>query len=375
MTNITAVAISDLHCGHKHTPTSHLAKGVSAWLVEHRKTIISSDIFIISGDIWDRLTSMLDSDIRITLCIMNDIMRLCNDHGIVLRVLEGTRLHEWGQSNIFQALGEAYPTLDYAYIAHLQVERHKALGVDILYVPDDLTKNRKDIEPKVKAILSESGISKVDISILHTQFPHQLPKNLGIDFSDPQFFIDLTRLWIVSGHIHPQTTFDKIITPGSFDVLEHGPNIAKGGVHITMEDDKPVFTMMANKNKCMYRRIKVPKEDAETVLSNTLNKLLTGYTGPVNIQFTGGADHTVAGLLATFKARFKGVNFSRHILARKRNTDIISVKQSVRDVKKLQVNVLPALLEDHLIDRNLPKDDITLVLKLLGNIELKYKSI
>lgn len=371
---ISAIILSDLHLGHRRTTTAHMVKSIDHWLIEHERDIISANMFIISGDVWDRLVNMLTSDIRLVVCVISNIMRVCATHGLVLRILEGTRLHDWGQSNIFQGIAEAYPTLDYDYVAHLSVEKHKGLGKTILYVPDDLVDERFKLEKMITTLLTNNGLVNADIGVIHTQFPYQLP-DLGIDFGDPDFYNGIINDWVVSGHIHQDSTCGKIVTPGSFDILEHGQTRKKGGLLITHTkgDKLPKVKRLINSMPAIYKRIIVPKVNPEKYINKIMSSL-KDLDVPVNVQLSGCEEHVVAGLLGTYKPMYPRVNFSKHKVKRKRDANMPSVKDTVRDVMKLQANILPAVIREHLTETNEPENDIAKVISLLEDIESEFNT-
>ena len=374
---IPTIAISDLHIGHRHTPSTHILSALNYWLIRYKDYLDKSKLFIISGDFWDKLISMLSDDVQVGIIIMNRIMNACNKHNLVLRIVEGTRSHDVGQCKIFEGLAEAYPDLDYAYVAHASIEIHDGLGKSILYVPDDITDERHKVEPIVHKLLKDNNLDHVDIAIIHTQFQYQLPKDKGIDFSDEGFYTSITRDFIISGHIHPPSRYANIIVPGSFDCIEHGQSLRKGGVYLSRDPKTGYLDVkrLINKKQAVYERITLPKNNPEEFVDAKVKEIIKYNTVRnnikcFNIQLSGEDEPIINNLISSYSKMYPGVRFTKH--SRKKKKDIItSVKQSIKDVKKLQKNVLPDLIKSEL-QHSLDKTELSDVMKLLKNITQEY---
>ena len=91
---------SDIHLGHMKNDTADIIKNLDnamkdkAWLRE-------LDVLFLSGDVFDRLLYLPEDSSNAIRLWISHMLRMCAEYDIILRVLEGTPSHDWGQPELF----------------------------------------------------------------------------------------------------------------------------------------------------------------------------------------------------------------------------------------------------------------------------------
>lgn len=264
MKSINYIVLSDVHLGHRQTPTEHI--------VTNLKTVISTfkgsklDIIFIAGDLFDRLLDNSMDDVTYAQLWMCWLLRFCETHAIKLRVLEGTRSHDRGQSSQFSTVYSIADTrLDFKYIPYLSIETIEDLGISILYVPDEWHEDTSETYRQVQSLLEEHHLNEVDIAIMHGQFGYQLPlAPASVPRHIESDYLSIVKHYIHIGHVHVYSIFDRIIAQGSFDRLAHGEEAPKGLVYAEIRSDgSHSHDFIENTGAMIYKTIQVKKKTLE----------------------------------------------------------------------------------------------------------------
>lgn len=273
MVTIKVATVSDIHLSNRSNPTKNIIANLSKAFPDDENTG-ELDILFLAGDVFDGLINLPDENvIDIDLWICN-ILRICKKHNIILRVLDGTKSHDWYQSARFVELNTITKiNADVKYIKDLSIEHIDKFDIDILYVPDEWSPNTLDTQEQVKALLGVKGLVQVDFSIMHGQFPHQLPQHVKkIPIHDPSFYLNITRHYVFIGHVHTHSCFDRIIAQGSFDRLSHGQEEPKGYVRaeINLDTEEKEWFFIENVGAKIYKTIKITDK---LTLEESLDKI------------------------------------------------------------------------------------------------------
>ena len=126
----------DVHLVHPNTRTSHILTALRLAFPDTPATA-DLDLIILAGDLFDRQLSLPNQEVYAIKQWMLQFLLMCQQHGIVLRVLEGTPSHDWRQSHLWIQVAEiAGLTVDVQHVTTLSIERIDSLGIDVLYIPD-----------------------------------------------------------------------------------------------------------------------------------------------------------------------------------------------------------------------------------------------
>lgn len=243
---------SDIHLGHKKTPTKHIANSFRKNILRDENKNL--DIIFISGDLFDRLLDLNEEDVQIILKLLSDLLNFCSDNDIQLRVLEGTPSHDWNQSQMLISLNSMRSKeVDLLYVKVLDIEYNTKHNKYILYIPDEWVHSHDELEKQISKKLADLHITNVDIAILHGQFEYQLRGHKPPFYFKENYFLNLVKGFIHVGHYHSFTTYDRILANGSLERLAHGEEEPKG--YIIVDNDK--YEFIINDYSYIYKTIKV----------------------------------------------------------------------------------------------------------------------
>lgn len=278
--DLRIASFSDVHLGHPQTPTELIIKNLRKAFPDNAETA-ELDLILLGGDLFDDALHYNDSDlIRQIEGWMYSFLYLCAKHHIVLRVLEGTKSHDRGQSSHFLKIKEAHNLdVDLRYITEVSVEKHPQLQTSILYVPDFSLPEVDSIWMQVLNALMEAGLDRVGYANIHGAFTYQMPDISSVQMASHQMdrYLSVVENYIWTGHIHESSVYQRIYSNGSFDRLAHGTESPKGHwralVRKNGEDD---IVFMENTGAKIYLSLNLsalPIEEAMTKVEAVANTL------------------------------------------------------------------------------------------------------
>ena len=247
------LAISDIHLGHSRTKTSFIINNLKT--VINRDILSEIDMLIIAGDLFDHAICYSDDSVFEIQKWLIYLINLCSLNDVSIRILEGTPLHDRNQAKHVRALSSHLKSpVDILYVDKVWVEKNEKYGLNLLYVPDEWKPDPDQTWLDVKEELSSNGLEKVDLSIMHGMFEHQVPIGCKVKPHSNSRYESITDRYIIVGHVHHPTFYGKIIAPGSFDRLKHGNEESKGCWKVAMSKSRrsDKITFMENVNAKEY---------------------------------------------------------------------------------------------------------------------------
>lgn len=310
------LVLSDVHLGARQTTASEILEHLDTFFYRFQKPTPYDhlDVLFIAGDLWDDTIEFSSDVIHLFIEWFHRLLRWCHVNKIKLRILEGTPRHDRKQSATIERLGRALvPDLDFKYVSTLSIEKMEDLGMSVLYVPDECRHTAEIVDRDVDQLLAESGLTQVDIAIMHGMFKYQLgtiPMNNKV--YDEATWLGKVKHYLSIGHIHTYSQYSRIIAQGSFDRLRHGEEEAKGAV-LFQENGTgewvPLF--LENKLAKIYKTVKVKGtlEKALDQLHRAIKKLPSG--SHVRIQAEPG--HAIFQGLDTLKRQYLDFTFTKKV--------------------------------------------------------------
>lgn len=266
------VVCSDIHLGHLNTPTEHICNSFRKFILTDANK--DSDVIFIAGDVFDRLLDSNSLELALIVGLFNDIFNYCYSNDILLRVLEGTPSHDYGQFSLLWKVNEIRKNkCDLVYHKVLDIEYISRIGKHVLYIPDEWCHDHDELEKQIELKMQEKGVDKVDIAILHGQFAYQFAGKpyTGFHYKEA-YFLEKVVGFIHLGHYHNYTSLDRIIANGSLERLVHGDEIPKGYVVI---NDKS-FTFIENTDAWSYVSLNVNTNTSLESLDKKIYRLRKG---------------------------------------------------------------------------------------------------
>lgn len=265
MDDFNIVIFSDVHSNHRKTTAENILGELTHVLTENGEALgKETDLIGLTGDFFDRMLEMPTDDFFRIIQWVRWFVEYCHRHDILLRVLEGTGSHDYGQSKIFIELGQ---NIDVKYVDTVSVEYIEKLGIHVLYVPDEVNADATITYGEVKRVLGNAGIDKVDYAFMHGFFEFQIPT--GVDNTiahNSGLYHELVRRYVFIGHHHSHQIFKNICVPGSFSRLRQGEEEAKGYVICQHRKEKSYVKFRPNHLAKTYETIDLSRATVEEAL-------------------------------------------------------------------------------------------------------------
>lgn len=252
MKDCIIASISDVHLGHRKTPTRYIVNNLNEFLLTD-KFFEKLNLLFIVGDFFDHLLELNYEDLpQIDSCIAR-IFYLCEKHNVILYVLEGTPSHDRLQSERFVTIHTVMQSKTrFKYIKTIDTDYIPEYDCQILFIPDEISPTHEETLEHVKELMQSKGIKAFDIALMHGLFPHQIPQGIKIPCHDYNAYHDLVNNVIFIGHHHTHSVYKKAIAQGSFDRLKHGEEEKKGFVRVHVKDNKTHTFFIENKKSYPY---------------------------------------------------------------------------------------------------------------------------
>lgn len=279
ISNLNIASISDVHLGHRQTPTRHILDNLRDAFPKREQTA-ELDLVFFGGDLFDGPLSFYSEEAVLIQLWLFEFLSIASELDITVRVLEGTRSHDWKQNvwfNVIKAISGL--NVDVKYISELSIEYIEKFDIHVLYVPDEWRPETYQTWMEVKQLLAEKGLEQVDFTVLHGAFDEQMPEQADCPKHSSELYQSITRQKVFAGHIHQKWVHGKILGNGSFDRLIHGEEESKGYWRVSYRNGGEKARFIENKNAMTYKTIrcaKLPVEDALEKIEREVEGLRPG---------------------------------------------------------------------------------------------------
>ena len=307
--------ISDLHLGHNKTTTDYIVNNLYTFFIEYGKICKTLDLIIISGDVFDRLLPNNSSDYNIAIEWLSNLSKFCKTNGIKLRILEGTPSHDFRQLSSFNTvLTKLHLEVDFKYYDKISIEYIAEYDMNILYIPDEANETAFETHEEVLSLLKEHNLSKVDMIVMHGQFHYHLPMYTSPVSHIEDDYLQLTDGYILCGHIHNHSRYDRILTPGSFDRMTHNDESRKGGLYIQYSKDFKENIFLENKHAKVYTTLRYNNATLDVIIDD-IGKAL--FPIDSNVRILVNATSNVRDSSDVLRDKFKHINIKIELLDKK----------------------------------------------------------
>ena len=282
--------ISDVHLGHRKTPTAETIEKLYYYLND--SVFSQIDIFVIAGDLYDSLLDLNQEETHEIDFWIFDLLLLAKKHGVKVWVLEGTPLHDREQSKRIVTFNQgARFQADVQYFDEISIHYEPKFKQFFLFVPDEATASPQETLVRVRELMKDYGIEKVDCAFMHGAFKYQLPDMDSIPTHDEASYLELVKYTISIGHVHEASSYERIFAQGSFDRLGHGTEMAKGFNVVTVyEDGTYDVVFVENKQAKIYKTINVESTDVEDSLAE-IDEAVKPYPDGSHMRLRAPATH------------------------------------------------------------------------------------
>lgn len=321
-------SFSDVHLGHPVMTTEHVVMNLRRAFPDNDDTA-KLDIIFIAGDFFDRNLTLSSVVIDVIRPYIRDLLMLCKKHNIKLRVLKGTPSHDWEQSRLFTHINELMSIeTDVKYINTLDIEYMEEYGINILYLPDEWRYSTAQTQNEIVSLLAEKQLTQVDFTIMHGQFKHQLPRvtHDKVQFHDADFFLSITKYFVIVGHIHFQSQFERILSSGSFDRSTHGEEKPKGHYRIIIKpNNRHDIYFIENKYALKFITLDVTDLDVENIYGEVA-KLVNKYPRGSHFRLLSKKENSLNGQLCVeFRKLYPEYNWSDKLKTPKQTQKVLEM--------------------------------------------------
>lgn len=339
---LNIASISDIHLHHPNTPTELIVRNLELYGFPNTKSTHDLDIIFIGGDVTHSLMDFASNNAILFRKWVANFLWMCAKHDIMVRIIEGTPLHDWKQSQIFIEENENHSIgCDIKYFTDIHIEHIERYGIDVLYIPDEIRPTTNITWNRVVELMAEKGLEKVDFAVMHGAFAYQLPAvdDVKDKVHDEEKYLSIVRHYIFIGHVHTHKPKGRIIPNGSFDRLAHGEEEPKGHVRLL----KGNIEFIVNHGAMRYFQMNVADMDVDQVIAGVSEKL-KGSNDKFKIKLLANKEDAAFGLLRRLSHLFPFGIFEIGRL------DKINKKNARTEAKLRRTSALPALTKDNLLD-------------------------
>lgn len=313
MTPFHLACLSDLHLGHRRNDTAIMIKALDESIFNHG-LLSRIKLLMLAGDVFDGLLELNHPNLADIDHWINRLLRACVQHGVSLIVLEGTPSHDRRQSERFETVYKlTRSTCDFKYVTKIDIVRVEKLGIDVLCVPDEASATTQDTQEVVKALLESRGLTQVDIACMHGYFQYQIPyQTKDTHYHNEEFYRNITRYWIVIGHVHKHTRSGKIIAQGSHDRLNHGEEEPKGFIEASVGEAQG-DQMWFIENKLAHSYVTIKVYDLEVGVSfDKIDEALKDVGDFAHIRIEAEPEHPIFEHMVELQKKYPTMCFIKH---------------------------------------------------------------
>lgn len=338
---LNIASISDIHLNHPNTPTEMIIRNLETHAFPDNAETHKLNIIFIGGDVTDSLMDFAsDNAIRYRKWVCS-FLWMCAKNDIMVRIIEGTPLHDWKQSNIFIEENENnHIGCDVKYVTDIHIETIERYGIDVLYIPDEIRPTTQQTWQRVQELMDERKITKVDYAVMHGAFAYQLPdvESLKDKVHDEKDYLSIVRHYIFIGHVHQHRPKGRIVPNGSFDRLAHGEEDLKGHVRLM----KGNLEFVPNRGAMRYITLDVTELPTEEILA-LVDERLSGSKDKFKIRLRANRNDPAFGILRRLAEIYPFGEFSVEC------KDKAKQRQERISTRSARTANLPVLTRDNLL--------------------------
>lgn len=347
--SIRMATVSDIHLGHPTTPAWMIVENFDrAFFQDPQNQHL--DILYFAGDIFDRLLYLSQDDVLVIDRWIKQVLRYCEIHGIIFRVLEGTPSHDRNQSKRFDLMRSLLGIdINYNYIQTISIEYIEALDIHVLYVPDQPSISPDTVLATVDELMIARGLTQVDYAIMHGHFKHQLPAAVKHPAHMAEAYLKRVKYLIFVGHEHTSSVYERIIAEGSFDRLRQGQEEAKGYYRATVElDGTYTATFVENTQAKIYKTLDLLDKDLAASMA-FLDKVTPAYPEDSHLRLLMHRQHPWANNLNAVKQRYPRFNWGKKLVSEDKSiAEVLPTTQTEFVARILDKDTLPTAIMERI---------------------------
>jgi hypothetical protein len=244
------------------------------------------DLINILGDYFNSKISLTSQSAILALKFINSLCTFCHANDIELRIIKGTKTHDFNQLDNYKYLEKKYKN----FKIYNQVTEEEIKGIRILYVPEEYMNDQNLFykEYKEKEYDLMFGHGTFDVFAFQNQIQESERNIKGSPVFYYQEWHDVIKYNIIFGHIHVHNIYKKLEYCGSYTRWIHGEEKPKGFIvnTINLKDETSVNQFIENPNADSYITVNLSSllESNSSLSVEQLAKLSTFSNDNSNIK-------------------------------------------------------------------------------------------
>lgn len=243
-------------------------------IVEANKNKETPEVIFLDGDLFHKIIRFTDVSGRLVINFIERLLYLTDKYGIELRIIKGTRSHDYNQLNMLRNYEATYPNFKIIESVCKEEINLKSISkpLKVLYLPEEYPKDMKEfykdyLDDHYDTIQGHGTIDFVNIPGSNYQSDFESDMKTAPVW-DSKLLMDICDGPIIFGHIHNFTKYkEKIFYTSSFTRYSFSDKGDKGFLITAMDiDDRSKFTVerVINEDAPTYVTINIDNEDFDT---------------------------------------------------------------------------------------------------------------
>lgn len=238
--------IADVHVGAMDPTMLHNELRNS--FLSYIESLKVLDFIIIAGDLFDSRISLNSEHAKHLFYFLRDLIQICSDRNIKLRIIKGTESHDNKQLEIIK-----YITMGDVKIISTVTEEDLFDDMKVLYIPEEYMNNMNEfygeyLNDKTYDMIFGHGLVN-DVAFIAKMQESEVTMSKAPVF-DSNKLLSICKGPIFFGHIHKaQCIKDRLFYVGSFSRWVFGEEEKKGFMSVAYTPDSGLFKTEFIENK------------------------------------------------------------------------------------------------------------------------------
>lgn len=305
---VEGVVINDIHFGVPDSARIYQELKQFKDFINNNKNL---QFVVIAGDYFDRKLSVGDISTYYAISFFHELIEICKERKLILRVIQGTRSHDLNQLNLFSTF-QTDGELNFRIINEVSTEELLP-DFNVLYIPEEYPEDSESYYKEFKEgnYAAIFGHGTWDFISFDNQIEHGNRKDIN---SAPVFIYEeweksFENGFVSFGHIHSRHKYkNKIFYSGSFSRWDFSDRSARGFTHVVYDtdvkkytvefidnEDAPKFDVFVIKDAVPdYENVKI--EDLQVILNEQIKS-----TDNIVLELSGLSKENIEILKAQYK--------------------------------------------------------------------------
>lgn len=250
-----------VHLGDNHwdaiDPKRHMNELKKHFLKYIKNNTDTIDMIVILGDYLDKKLSQNDESSISAFKFLNSLLITCKKHKIAIRLIKGTKTHDFDQLRLYKDLEKQFKT--FKIINTVTEEDYE--GVQILYLPEEYMNDQDAYYAEFKERNYDYifGHGTWDVCAFDSQVQESERNIKGSPVFKYKEWDQCVNAKIIFGHIHTHQKYKKLMYTGSFTRWCFGEEKDKGFVvsEFDFETRQSKETFIKNTSAKKYTTVKL----------------------------------------------------------------------------------------------------------------------